>query len=992
MSFGKGNLMGRREGTREGAHRRVVTIATIFAILGAAWAPAGQASTGDIIAPSDPNNPKADSGWQAGTCTKDVPDTPEECSVDTPTQFFEQASGHPPFGFTQFIVKNKEPGQTPVGELKTVRVDLPVGLSVNPGATPQCPLATFEADHTTCPAGSEVGESFVTASVAGVPKPLPGEPPTVYNLVPKDGEPALFGFNLAGNNVYLQSDVAWDGDYHEGFTIDVPETPFAKLPPLEGLVGGVVLKNRLVFDGTSGDGTFITTPTTCLGKAVPGPFEQAYSTWLLASSVKEEKEPGYVFPESARPPFESRIPPGTFPKECDSIPFDPSIAVDPSTTQTDSPSGASVTVDLPNIKDPGKEEMQASSQAKAARVTMPAGMGLNPSAANGLEACTDAQFGKGTKAPVACPTASKIGTVSVETPPLPEGPVTGDVYVGQQLSRDPASGDAYRIFVDIESARYGISARLIGNASADPVTGQLTTTLDGRPLGGLPQVPFSSFMVKLDDGSKAPLTSPPTCGPNATSSEMTPWSSTPGALPAGEEGGPSDNPPATPTNEFSLADAPGGGACAKTLAERPFGPSFAARTVNPQAGAFSPFEVEVARSDGNQELKGVDVDLPPGLSAKLAGVRYCPESAIAAAAANGGAAEAAVPSCPESSLIGSAIAKAGTGPDPIQIAGKAFLAGPYDGAPLSLVVVTPATAGPFDLGSVVVRVALFVDPATAQVHAVSDPIPHVFGGALLDIRSVTVKVDRPQFSLNPTNCSPMAVGGTLRGGGANPLDPAAFSALPVSTPFQVSGCEALGFKPKLFLRVFGGTRRAKNPKLRAVFLARAGDANVGRAAVTLPRSFFLDQASLSKVCTRVQFAADECPKNSIYGYARAITPLLDGPLKGPVYLRSSDNLLPDLVAALRGQVEVELAGRTDTVNGRIRNTFDVVPDVPVSKFILTVRGGKKGLLVNSRSLCGQKGKIRAVARFKAQNGKKANMRPKLRTPCGAQKQARKQRR
>jgi hypothetical protein len=968
------------------------TAAAIALIVGlAVGVPLGHASTADIIAPSDPDNPKVDSGWQAGTCNFEP-----ECNVDSPdAQFFETAAGNPPFGFTQFIVKNEPPGKTPVGELKTVRVDLPVGLSVNPGATPQCSQADFEKDALLlCPPGSDVGTSQVTASLLGVPSLAPLSA-TVYNIVPPFGEPARFGFNLAGNNVYLKADIAWDGDYHEGFTIDVPPAP--SLPPI---LEGLILKNRLVFKGRSGDGTFITTPGTCFGEAVPGPFQKVYSTWLLASSIAEEENPAYEFPGDAQPPLESRIPAGRSPKDCSSIPFDPSIGVDPQTSQTDSPSGAAVQVNVPHLdKTAGTE--QESSHVRAAQVTLPGGMGLNPSAANGLQACTDAQFGKGTRAPVACPAASKVGRVTIHTPPLPEGPLTGDVFVGQQLSRDPASGQLYRVFVDAESARYGISARLIGNVAANPQTGQLTTTFDEQPLGsipvpGLPQVPFSSFALDFDEGPRAPLTSPPTCGPNATATQMTPWSSAVGPVPPGGEEGPSGAPPATPSAEFSLSSAPGGGACAKTMVERPFAPSFAAKTLKPQGGEFSPLVVDVARSDGNQELKGVDVDLPPGVTAKLAGVRYCPASAIAAAAANSGVAEAVAPSCPKSSLVGTVFVRTGTGSEPIQIQGKAFLAGPYNGAPLSLVVVTPATAGPFDLGVVVVRVALRIDPETAQVHAVPDPIPHVFGGALLDIRSIALRVNRPQFSLNPTNCSPMAVAATLRGGGANPLDPAAFSAFPASVPFQVKGCERLGFRPKLHFRVFGATKRGRNPKLRAALKARKGDANIGRAAVTLPRSFFLDQASLSKVCTRVQFAANDCPKNSIYGYAKAVTPLLDGPLKGPVHLRSSDNLLPDLVARLRGQVEVHLVGRIDTVKGRIRNTFDTVPDVPVSRFMLTVRGGKKGLLVNSRNLCKGKGKgapkIRAIARFKAQNGKKRNMRPKLRTPCGKKGRGGKRRR
>jgi hypothetical protein len=279
-------------------------------------------------------------------------------------------------------------------------------------------------------------------------------------------------------------------------------------------------------------------------------------------------------------------------------------------------------------------------------------------------------------------------------------------------------------------------------------------------------------------------------------------------------------------------------------------------------------------------------------------------------------------------------------------------------------------------------VALFVDPRTAQVRAATDPIPHIYGGALLDIRSVSVKTDRPQFALNPTGCGQSAFAATIRGGGADPSNPAAFTSVSATSPFQVANCDALGFKPKLSIRAFGGTKRTKNPKLRATLTARPGDANIGRAAVTLPPSMILDQGSISKVCTRVQFAAGACPANSVYGFAEATTPLLDGPLKGPVYLRSSDNTLPDLVAALHGQVDFELVGRTDSVKGRIRNTFEAVPDVPVSKFVLTIRGGKgKGLLINSRDLCARRWFSKAA--FTAQNGKRmVNKKLKLQTTCG----------
>ncbi|HEU4944711.1 MAG TPA: hypothetical protein VFT10_06075, partial [Solirubrobacterales bacterium] len=916
---------------------------------------ASAASAADIIAPqSDP--PKSTDGWQAGTCTSDLP----ECSVDTKDQFYKLGAGHPPVGFTQFIIKKEAGpplGETPVGNLKTVRVDLPVGLSVNPQATDQCELGPGQSPGTTCGPTTQVGTSAVTATNPDTGFSVAIPPVPVYNLVPLQGQPARFGLSILNNDIFLEAGIAWESDYHEHFTINVAKLELGGIP---GLEAARVAKNRLVFNGRAGDGTFITTPSTCFDPEAPG-FEQVYSTFLRADSYEE---PDPIFPNGS-PFIESPLPPGEKPEDCAGIPFDPSIGVEPGTAQTDSPAGALVNVDLPHILGGAN---RANSNLRTARVSLPQGMGLNPSAANGLQACSDEQLHKGSRDPVACPAASRIGTVAIDTPPLPDGSLTGNVYLGKQLNRDPASGQLYRIFVVAESARYGISVRLIGNVVADPQTGRLTAVFSDNP-----QVPFSSFRVQIDGGPRAPLTSPPTCGPNAATTLMAPWSG---------------NPPAQPSASFTLTSAPGGGACAQTLAARPFALGFGAKTTNPKGGAHTHFEVEIARSDGNQELKGADVFLPPGLTAKLAGVRYCPESAIAEAAANSGAAEAASSSCPNSSLIGSAEVAAGTGPTPLQITGKAFLAGPYQGAPLSLVVITPATAGPFDLGSVVVRVALFVDPATAQIHAVSDAIPHVFGGATLDIRSVAVKVNRPKFSINPTNCDPKAVSGVLRGGGANPLDPAAFSALPVSVPFQVKGCDALGFKPKLFIRLFGGTRRAKIPKLRAVLLAREGDANIGRAAVTLPKALILEQGSLADICTRVQFAAHDCPKDSIYGHATAETPLLDGPLKGPVYLRSSDNELPDLVATLRGQVGIELAGRIDSVkgSGKIRTTFDVVPDVAVSKFVLTMRGGKKGLLINSRNLCARK--YKAIARFKGQNGKKANMRPKLRAPCKKQRRGR----
>jgi hypothetical protein len=953
------------------------------------------ADTGDIIAPSDPTHPSVNSGWQAGTCKSEPPEAGAKlCSIATPEQFFETAGAHPNWGFTQFIIKNEPPGETPVDELKTVRVELPVGLSVNPGATVRCKLTTFEAGASGCPVGSEVGKSQVTVSLPPLGTPSPPTAPLtevpVYNVEPNPGESARFGLELAKNDVFLEGNVDWAGDYHEGFTIHVPAALPEELGVLFKLLGGekgLILKNRLVFNGRSGDGTFITTPTTCFGPAyaedwVPGeqpggPSGHIYSTLLRADSVGNPDPnfpDGSSFFESPIPPRSETSGPGTEPTDCNTIPYEPSIGVDPGVAQTDSPAAADVKIEVPHLIPDflSEENEQDSSHTKTATVTLPKGMGLNPSAANGLATCTDAQFGKGTANPVACPPASIVGRVKIESPPLedqaepqPEEALEGNVYVGQQLSRDPTSGNEYRIFIEGKSDRYGISVRLVGNVRADPQTGQLSTTISEAP-----QVPFTTFDLTFNGGAHSTLTTPPTCGPNQTTTTMTPWSG---------------NSPAHPSGTFTMTSAPGGGKCAKTLAERPFAPAFGDGSASAKAGAFSPLSIHITRPDGQQELKGADITLPPGMTGKLRGIPYCPESALAAASTRAGNEEKSSSSCPVASQVGTASVAAGTGPDPYKISGKVFLSGPYHGAPLSLAVVTPATAGPFDLGTVVVRVALFVDPETAQIHAVSDPIPHVFGGSLLDVRSVDLTMDKPNFTLNPTSCEPLATAGALAGGGADPNNPTVFSASPVSVPFQTTDCGALEFRPKLFTKLIGGRKamkRSGHPAIRATLVAREGDANINRAALTLPHSEFLDQGHIGTICTRVQLAAAQCPARSVYGFARAQSPLLDDELAGPVYLVSSDHELPDLLADLHGQVNIRLRGVISATKARIKTVFANVPDVPVSKFVLTMQGGKKGLLENSRPLCARP--HFSFLNFKAQNGKHRKVkRLPLRTPgCG----------
>jgi hypothetical protein len=909
------------------------------------------ADTASVIAPSDPHAPSVESGWQAGTCNAEPPLVPTECSVATPSQFFETAAAHPNFGFTQFIVAHEAAllGPLPTNELAFVRVELPVGLSVNPGATERCSIATFEAGSSGCPSGSLVGESAVTAAtpIVGLPvPPIPGVTKVnVYNVVPKEGQAARFGLELAGNEVFLEGDIDSSGDYHEGFTIAVPHAL-----PIEGVPFNLILKNRLVFNGRAGDGTFLTTPSTCHGQAFIESGSE-YSTLLRAASYAEI-EAGESFPDGAGAYLESPIPPGTSPKSCNTIPYTPSLAVAPGTDETNSPAAAQVSVTVPAPHGPDGQDQ---STTKEAQVTLPPGLGINPSAAaapNNLKTCDNSQFVLHSTAPITCPAESRIGTARITAAALPEGALEGNVYIGKQESSDPTSGNEYRIFIDAASSRYGIDVRLLGHVFADPQTGQLTTKI-----AGVPQVPFTSFTLNFVGGQRAVLSSPPTCGPNDGTAQMTPWSG---------------NPAATPVGTFSLHATPGGGACAATLAARPFAPSFAAAPKSTQAGAYSPLRVAITRGNGQQELKAATVTLAPGMIAKLAGVPYCPESAIAAAAGTSGAAQAANPSCPAASEVGTATVGAGTGPTPLSIAGKVFLSGPYHGAPLSLVVVTPATAGPFDLGTVVVRVALQVNPETAQVTAVSDPIPDVFGGAQLSIRSVVLELSKKEFTLNPTSCAKAANTASLNGGGANPASSASWSTFNASVPFQTSNCGDLKFRPKLVTKFLGGkkqTKRAGHPKLRATLTAREGDANIARATLTMPRSELIDQGHIKTICTRVQLAAHDCPAASVYGYAKAQSPLLDQELAGPVYLVSSNHVLPDLLADLRGQVEIQLHGVIKSVkHGRIRTTFSPVPDVPVKKFTLTMQGGKKGLIQNSRNLCTHR--YFSKLSFLAQNGKR----------------------
>ena len=977
------------------------SLALLILCLGALFAlPAvAVADTGDILEPQHEPQTSKD-GWQSGPCYENqVGEAPETsppskptditkpfCSSETPGLFFTQAGGHPPIAFDQYIIRHTTvvPGVVePVVEdddaeglpfedrtLKTERVDLPPGFTENPESSPKCSQADFRKEVApgtfvpACDPSTIVGrdEVWLVTNVAGYepspgvplpkgyvinPDPSKGTKVPLYNLEPNPGEPARLGFVIAGRRVIeLEGGVAWESDFHEYFTIHLPEpsVPFS------------TLKNRLVAFGQSGDGAHITLPTTCFDQ---NQWPHLYSTWFRGESYGE---PNPTFPEGSTA-FESKLP---SPTGCDKVPFDPGVNVGAGTNEVDSPSAASVETTLPfdpakeggEVRNEGKEGI-SQSHVRKAEVTLPQGMGLNPSGAQGLVACTDAQFKKGVRVyDNECPKESNIGTVEVDSPPLADT-LKGNVYVGTQNSSDPESGEEFRILLEAKSEHEGIDARLVGKVKANAKTGQLTAVITDQLTGqfagnlpeGLPQVPFESIRVHID-GAKQVLTSPPICTAEGTS-HFEPWAR------------PGENKPVT--SSVTLSKDPTGGDCPKTMAERKFAPGYKANTNSTKAGAYSPFHVLITKKNGEQELKVVDVTLPKGLTGKLAGIPYCPEAAITAAFYKSGKEEEAAPSCSGESLIGTATTNSGTGA-PLKLTGKVYLAGPYKGAALSLVTVTPAVAGPFDLGTVVVRVALNVEPETAQIHAVSDVIPDVFGGVKLDLRSIHLDIDRNQFMLNPTNCAAQATTGTIKGGGADPTDASTFSSYGVNDPFQATGCKELGFKPKLKVKLFGPTKRAKNPRLTAILNAKKGQANVLRTALTMPHSLFLDQGHIGTVCTRPQLASHTCPKKSVYGTAEAKSPLLDKKLKGKVFLVSSNHKLPDLLVDLRGQVEIYLRGVISSKNGGLKTVFNNVPDVPVSKFTLKMKGGKKSLLVNSTNTCAKP--QRAKLNIKGQNGKK----------------------
>ena len=840
------------------------------------------------------------------------------------------------------------------GHIRNTLAHLPPGMVANFAATPvRCTSAQLNefqvgTEINKCPVDSQVGVAHINGAFKDYVE-------GVYTMDPPPGVPAEFGFDVEGVPVIIDAHVR-PSDF--GVDLDAVKTNTTlPLYRVEVSIWGVPaeashdnLRGLCLNHGEAHgeycptdapEKAFVRLPTSC-----NGPLQ-----WGIEMDSYEE--PG-VYKSNAT----------TTPQQvgCNQLEFTPSMTVRPTTNLGDSPSGLNVGIQLPQNEDP---EGLAEAQLKNLTLKLPEGLTVNSGAANGQAACSPDQIGLLTAVgqtpahfngePAHCPDASKLGSVKVDTPAI-DHQLPGTIYLASP-QQNPF-GSLVALYLVVDDPISGVIVKLPIKANLDQSTGQITTEVTESP-----QLPFTDLNVELEGGSHAALRTPMGCGKFTSGAHMTPWTA--------PEGHPVDV-----ADTFEMLKGAGGGGCVANEAAAPFEPKFSAGTLDPTAGAFSPFVLKLNREDGTQALRGIEVSLPKGLLASLGGIPYCSDATLNSipTGIGTGAAEMAHPSCPAASQLGTVSASVGAGPSPFTLrTGKLYWTGPYKGAPVGLAAVFPAVAGPFDLGNVVVRVGFYVDPETAQITAKSDPLPTMLHGIPIDIRELRADLDRPNYTLNPTSCNPMSFEANLTSSTGQVVHR--------SDHFQVGGCGNLGFKPKLGLSLHGGTARTKHPALTAMLtFPKERGANIASASVALPHSEFLDQSHIGTVCTRVQFAAHQCPAASVYGYARAYSPILDYYLAGPVYLRSSSHELPDLVADLNGQIEIAVVGRIDTdKHGGIRTTFESVPDAPVSKFILKMQGGKKGLLQNSTNLC--RGNHKSTAKFTAQNGMEVVLHPKLKASC-----------
>jgi hypothetical protein len=906
------------------SHVRVSLVALVVSASIAVAAPAAQAAFGV-------------ESLFAGNCKVEKPCTAASTEADH-SELFSQAAGHPLAGVTDFTIKSHViqtvpfVAEAPEGNVKNIRTDVGVGESTNPEAVAKCSVADFTGTEVapgfftapTCatsgPGNTVIGKNEVKI-VAEAPSPAP--PGTfvnvelegkLYNLVQPNGLSAYFGVALdltkAGHpgifaHTFLEGHIEWgkeaagtnQGDYHDIYII-------------KNVAPGLI-RSRITFDGDIGTGGFLTLPSSCTGT---GP--QTTTTLHVESYEGESATTGYSGPIGTEgckgeAPFAS-------------VPFAPgfSLASGVEESQSDLPDGITTELSLPHDPSPAGID---SSQLENAVVTLPEGMTLNPSAARGLEACTPSQarvhsevFG------VACPGASKIGTVSLDVPDLPAGSLTGNIYLGGPESGPIRGGTEvkpeYTIYVNAESTRYGVDVRLEGTVTPNPTTGQVTATFAKNP-----EQPFSNVKLKFNGGALAPIANPLVCGPATATTSLTPYTGTAAQSPTGS----------------IVVDGNGkGGACASPI---PFALSQETKNQPPgDAGAKTSYTLDLKRADGQQYVSRVKTVLPAGLVGLIPTVPLCGEP------------QASKGECSAASQIGVVGVEAGSGASPYPFTGQVYLTGPYNGAPFGLAIETSAVAGPFDLGSgpcncVLSRGTLNVDPYTARVTATTS-LPTIVKGVPLRLKHVAVNINRQGFLINPTNCGVLATETTLT---------STFGATQtLSSPFQVGNCKALAFKPKFGSTTSAKTSKANGASLETTINMPAGNANIKSVLVQLPKQLPSRLTTLQKACPEKTFANNynECPPGSFVGGARANTPTLPGKLQGPAILVShGGQAFPDLDLVMNANgVRVILVGNTNIKNGITTTNFAANPDVPVSSVTVNLPTGAHSALTANGNLCANK--------------------------------------
>jgi hypothetical protein len=859
-----------------------------------------------------------------------------------------QAGSHP-FAFTvHFALKTDEKGESEGGEMRNAIVDLPPGLYADPSlqAVPRCTQQDFDSEGQ-CPLDTQVGVlSILLPGFGAIRGPL-------FNIEPPPGVPAEFGFNSVGFISNQFASLLSQEGY--GVAVSALNAPLETTSVSE-TVWGVPADSRHDSERESARNSppnastapvrpYLTLPTSC--GAPP----------QVTASVDSNEDPKTYVSETA--PLTDSTGTAVPLTGCAGVPFVPKIAAQATTLLASNPSGLQWELKLPDdgLLNP---DGVAETQPRSAKIVLPEGMTVNPSVAVGLDVCSEAQYASeqlNSVAGTGCPEGSRIGQVTAYSP-LIEEPVEGSLYLATPYANPFKT--LLALYLVARAKERGVLVKQAGEIELNQATGQITTTFDG-----LPPLPYSSFQVRLREGATAPLATPSTCGSYESKAVFTPFSAE------------SDDETTTVSSNLLVEHGADGGAC-PSGGLPPFKPGLSAGMLNNAAGHYSPLLLRIERHDGEQEITGFSTLLPPGLTGNLTGVPFCSDVAIQRAREQSGSEAEATPACPAASQIGHSIAEAGVGSVLAQAPGNLYLAGPFEGAPFSIVSITAAKVGPFDLGTVVVHLPLNINPITAQVSIPSGPadqIPHIIEGVVIHLRSISVWVDRADFTLNPTSCQPMGITDTVDGAGLNVASPTDDTQAASSDRFQLADCANLAFKPSFSATTSGKTSRHNGASLHVKLTypktAQGTQANIRAVKVDLPKQLPSRLTTLQKACTAATFQANpaSCPAASRVGAAKAVTPVIPVPLEGPAYFVSYGGAkFPELVVVLQGYgVTIDLHGETFIDKAGITSsTFRAVPDQPVASFELTLPQGKYSALAANGNLC--TAKLEMPTAFTAQNG------------------------